>query len=380
MAMPNPGAGAASAPPAAAAPVPTTPSVPGTPAAAPAATPTVSPAPTPAQAAPPPKPQTLQDVLAARKLALNPEAYRAATGQPQTPAPTGETPVPPEGTGQPQTPGEAPQNNPGELTPEQAMFQLYKQDPATLMRVLEAATGKPASAPAPAPQAPQYLPPTEFQRQQIEAAQAQYAERPNINLQGLLGADALQELGVANTDFTATLEQFVHATMAPIFAQLLSDMYAANHGIHTQLQQFQPVLQSHKQTDLQRSLGKQLHEAFPALASGDTNARSYAERRFNELAPVLMSKELMENPHTNPEEYARITTGIAKIAAGEYANLTPAPASPAQSQIPPATVPPEPQPITPVYRNHIGQFAARQTPRTLEEWNAQRLAQLSLRQ
>lgn len=361
-----------------AAPVATNPVSANPPAATPPAAGTPAPAqpvqaPTPGQqpAAQPAKPATLQEVLAQRKLALNPEAWKAAN-PPQTPA----TPAPATPETPPASPA-IPPETPAQLTPEQAMFQLYQQDPQRLMQILQAAAPQqtPPEQAQPANQPPD---PQTFRQQQMVAAQQQYAERPSINLQGLLGEEVMAELGVANTDFTGTLEQFVYATIAPVLADLLGNIYAANHGFHTQLQQVQPVLQTHQQTALQRELGKQLQEAFPALATGDVNARAYAERRFNELAPVLMTKELMENPHTNPEEYARITTGIAKIAAGEYASLPPAPTAQAAPAMPiTATVTPEPQPIAPTYRNHMGQFQSQQAPRTLEAWNQQRLAALS---
>lgn len=311
----------------------------------------------------PPKPQTLDEVLAARKAALNPNPPVA----PPEPAPVAPVALEPPAPVAPPVP-----------TPQEALFQLSQQDPQKLIEILQAANGKPPVDPNAPPTGPQVITPELYTQQQQAFAQQQFAERPSITLEGIFGPEVMAEIGATNQDFTDTFNKFVYATMAPVLADFMSQVYTANHGFHQQLQQVQPMVQQQEMTQMQRDLGRQLQEAFPALGQGDANAKAYAEKRFNELAPMLMTKELMDNPHTNRQEYARITTGIAKIAASEYATVPPAPVPPATTAQPfaPATTPPEPQPVTPTYRNHMGQFQSKEPLTTLEAYNRQRLETL----
>lgn len=326
-------------------------------------------------------PQTLQQVLEARRAALNPEAAPAPAQSPDgQPNPNPAQPQQPQAPEAPQTPPESPANAPQTPTPEQlaaqaAMFQLAQQNPQQLIQMLQAAQPQPENKPQ--PDAPARPTPEQYHQTLLAEAQQHIQARPPITAKGLFGEDNAEELGLGNKDFSGDLEAFVQATMAPVLGTLLSQLYALQHHFDQQFTQVRPVLETHQFTEVQREAGKQLEEAFPALKARDPQAVAYCDKRFNELAPILLPPEILNNPQSNPKEYARIMTSIARIAASEFASVPPAQAPAPSPTIPaPASVPPEPQQIAPAYRNHLGQFKANQAPRTLDEYNQKRIETL----
>lgn len=353
--------------------------VPHTPQAAPALPPTGPPVPTATptegQPTPPPAltppaatpPQTLQEVLEARRAALNPVA-------PAQPTATSEA-APAEGVPPESAPAVPPALTPEQLAAQAAMYQMAQQNPQQLIQMLQAAVPQPEKNPQ--TDAPSRPTPEQYHQTLLAEAQTHIQSRPPITAKGLFGEENAEELGLGNKDFSSDLEAFVQATMAPILGNLLSNMYALQHHFDQQFTQVKPVLETHQYTQVQREAGRQLTEVFPALAQGDQKAIAYCDTRFNQLAPILLPPEILNNPQSNPKEYARIMTSIARIAASEYSALPPANAPTAPPALPaPANMPPEPQPIAPAYRNHLGQFQLNQAPRTLDEYNQKRIETL----
>lgn len=326
-------------------------------------------------------PSTLQQVLEARRAALNPEppaqAPQSPEGQPPANPAQPQAPQTPEA---PQIPDASPANAPQAPTPEQlaaqaAMFQLAQSNPQQLIQMLQAAQPQPENKPQ--TDAPARPTPEQYHQTLLAEAQQHMQARPAITAEGLFGTDNAEEMGLVNKDFSSDLEAFVQATMAPVLGTLLSNLYALQHHFDQQFTQVRPVLETHQFTEVQREAGKQLEEAFPALKARDPQAVAYADRRFNELAPILLPPEILNNPQSNPREYARIMTSIARIAASEFASVPPAQTPATSPTIPaPASVPPEPQQIAPAYRNHLGQFKANAAPRTLDEFNQRRIETL----
>lgn len=315
-------------------------------------------------------PQTLQQVLEARRAALEGGGQPNSQVQPpSTQTPNSENP--------PVAP--TPENaNLGQHTPDPVMqvkdqiYDMVQNNPAQLLAMLQAA--QPPAPVTPANTEPARMTPEQYQQTLYVEAQERIQSRPRITADGLFGADNAEELGIMGKDFSGDLEQFVHATLAPVLGTLLSNMYALQHHFDQQFTEVRPVLETHQFTASQREAGKQLAEVFPALGKGEQAAIQYADKRFNELAPILLPPEILNNPQSNPKEYARIMTSIAKIAANEYSALPPASIPAVPPTMPnTANVSPEPQPIAPAYRNHLGQFRGTQTPRTLDEFNKQRM-------
>ncbi len=317
------------------------------------------PAPEVAPAAPPvvETTPTLTDVLEARKQALE--------GQ-QTPA-EGE-PVP-AAEPEPQIP--EPVTDPI-TSAKDALYQLAQEDPAKLAKLLQVSTDTPAVDPVtePAPQAD--MAPEAYAQAVVQESRQLFQNRVPITAEGLFGAEVAEELGIQNQDFSSDLEQFIQATIAPIIGNMLNNAYQSRHDVTQQLAQMTPMVQQHQFTQSQQDLGNTLKQAFPALGQGNMQAIDYAEKRFQEMAPMLMPPDLMQNPQTNPQEYARIAEGIVRIAASEFANV-PHEQTPVTTH--PAPVLPEPQPVTPTYRNHLGHFQT-SVPKTLDEFSAQRVKTL----
>ncbi|MBK8184201.1 MAG: hypothetical protein IPK63_15725 [Candidatus Competibacteraceae bacterium] len=236
--------------------------------------------------------------------------------------------------------------------------------------MLQTASGQTSQAPQ--NQAPPAVEPQAYAQQLQQEAYQAIQQRPEITAQELFGKDALEELGLSNQNYTPVLEQFIHATIAPVIGTLLSQMYALQHGVDQRFTDVQPMVQQAQFNQTQQEMGRKFITAFPALAT-DANAKAFAEKRFNDLAPLLMPRELLMNPHTNPAEYARLTESIVAIAAKEYQAPAAAPATP-----PPVAVSPAPpvQPAPSAYRNHLGQFQAAQPPTTLDAYNQQRIKTL----
>jgi len=352
--------------------IPTTPTPTPTPSApAPVAAPVQQPTPTltaPEAAPTPPTPaptKTLQEILQERKARFEVPAPQPA--QPQ--APPTETPTPTPETPQPQTPDLVAQAAKDQL------FELMQKDPGKLMQLLQAQQGAPE--PTPENAAPQMIAPDAYRQQLSQEAQQWMGARPAITAAGLFGEENAQEMGLQHADFTQDLEKFVVATVGPLLAGLMGDVYSIQHKFTNEIDGFKPILESHQWTGTQQELGKQLVEVFPALQS-DQKAAQFAEKRFAELAPMFMDKALLDKPSTNPKEYARISVAIAKIAAGEFSSQTPANLPVPTIATPPAGMTPEPQPVQSTYRNHLGQFSGQKVPLTLDQFNAQKLTNLDL--
>jgi len=315
--------------------------------------PTVAVVETPATIEPPDtRPQvspTLQQVLEERRQSLIKIAEQGT--RPNEQAPLGDAPViapvKPNEPEAPKTPD-----------PKEQLYEMFKNDPGRLLAVLQAAAGEQAApvtdkTDVPAAETPV---PLEQLREGLQQEAAQFlTTRPQVTLETILGKEALEELGAQNQDFTPVLEQFIHATIAPAVAGLLSNLYEMQQKLEAQLGEVKPVAQSYQEQQMQRELAEQFVDVFPQLAQ-DVKAREYADRRFNELAPTFMPEEILKDPSKNKKEYARIAVGIAKLAASEYLALAPANTQTATATPTVAPLPPEPQPVQPQYRNHLGQF------------------------
>ncbi len=335
----------------------------------------------------PPSPPTLNDVLAARK-EQRAGKIGLAQGIPEAPASVAENaPKTPEGTNTPEAP-QTPQETQASPQPVDVLDQAQrdqfweyaKTDPAKAVELLQKLQPEPGTTQTEQPKlfrAAEHIP------QWKQLADQAFQARPRITLSGLLGGEEhLESLDLRDADMTDDMTAFVQAAIAPQISMLLSEFIAPlREQMESLGHSVSPVLSSRQEEAMAKDGGAAIREAFPSIV-GNQTAIEHFNKTFDEFASALYPKELIENPQSNPQEYARMLRGIATLAAKSWVAESPAPQPQQQTQTQqtaqPQAMSPAPQRIVPENRNHLGQFAP-QNPVSLEDANALRAQKLLAR-
>lgn len=256
----------------------------------------------------------------------------------------------------------------------QRIWDLYKTDPTKLIDSLkESVKPEPPTTEddAPAPEEAKAFVAQEYTTEVINHANELYSSRDAITLGGIFGgADVLAELGIDDGDLSDALTDFVKKTMAPQLAELLAVSAYQKEAFEKTQKTLSPVLSNANDLQIAKLARAGIDKAFPEFGT-DQAAHDHFHKTFAELAPSLYDRALLENPQSNPKEYAKILEGIAVLAARDFVKQAPAQVIDTKKAPPTPTSPalsPAPAPVAATYRNQLGQFSEK-NPITLQAAN-----------